>query len=129
MNAHDRFEVLAGALVLNEASPAERAEFALHAAACTVCSGAYADAADAASLLQTAHEAETWRPHLRDAVLERIERRRGWRVRFTFNSLAIAAGLVFVLHVGFVTGLGARAVDFMRAAGGTVVAVVERAQR
>ena len=129
MSAHARYEVLAGALLLNEATPAERAEFGLHAAACASCAASYAGAAAASIALHEAHAAESWRPYLRDAVMERIERHRAWRLRLTVNGLALAAGLVFALHVGVVTGLGARAVDLMRVAGSTVVAVVQHGAR
>ncbi|MEO6991629.1 MAG: zf-HC2 domain-containing protein [Candidatus Baltobacteraceae bacterium] len=119
---HERFEALAGALLLDEASPAERAEFALHAEGCAACARDLEEGAPALAALARARDVETWRPVLLDAAVRRIEGHRRWRSRLTVNALVFAFALAFVLHVGVVTGLGAQTVAFLRAAGAIVVA-------
>jgi hypothetical protein len=70
--AHDRFDALAGAVMLGEATEAERASFAAHAGDCVLCCDVADGAAGVLDAVERARAAETWRPSLDDAVGRRI---------------------------------------------------------
>jgi hypothetical protein len=105
MKTHDRFESLAGAVALGEATDNERAEFAAHAGRCALCRH---DALDAAAsplaALAAAREEEVWRPTLDRAILARIRDRHSARSRITVGALGWAAGLSIAANVFFVSG-------------------------
>jgi hypothetical protein len=107
MSGHDRFEVLAGAVILGEASDVERAQFAAHAASCPRCGPAGADAGVHAAIAR-AREAETWRPAIGDPVARRIRESGSSRFRSTVGALGAAVALSLALNVGFASGLSSR---------------------
>jgi hypothetical protein len=105
---HDRFDALLAAVVLGEASHAERADFADHAVACEACR-AEADAAPTVlNAIVDARDAETWRPAIDRAVLGRIRDSRSSRFRVTIGALGWAVALSIVLNLAFASGLSAR---------------------
>jgi putative zinc finger protein len=115
MRGHDRYEALAGALLLDEATAGERAEFAAHAEGCARCR------ADAVSLgvplrefVEAASEHETWRPSLAGDVRARIAESRQKRVRFAVGTLGYAVAASLVINIAFVTGFAGRAIDALR---------------
>jgi len=115
MRGHDRYEALVGALLLDEATAGERAEFAAHAEGCARCR------ADATSLgvplrdfVEAASEHETWRPSLAGDVRARIAESRQKRVRFAVGTLGYAVAASLVINVAFVTGFAGRAIDALR---------------
>jgi hypothetical protein len=115
MRAHDRFEALAGALLLNEATPGERAEFEAHAQSCARCGS---DAASFGMPLRTwveeAGAHETWRPSVAGDVNRRIADSRQKRWRFTLGTLGYAVAASLAINVAFVTGFAGRAIDALR---------------
>ena len=106
MSAHDRFESLAGAVMLGEASADERAAFDAHAATCALCGGDVENGALVASHVSRANASETWRPS--QPIVERLHARRSVRARFTLGALGWAVALSIVLNVAFVSGIGSR---------------------
>ena len=106
MSAHDRFESLAGAVALGEASPQERAAFDVHASTCEVCRDDAASGAFVVARVADAHRSETWRPS--QPIVERIRSRRSGRARFTLGALGWAVAGSLVLNVALAGGLGAR---------------------
>lgn len=111
---HDRYEALAGALLLGEATASEREAFEAHAAACARCAE---DAAAFFPLRETVERAsagEVWRPSISDEILGRVQAtkvRHHRRILTTFG-YAIAASVV--LNVAFVSGFAGRALDALR---------------
>jgi len=112
---HDRFETLAGALFLKEATLEERAEFERHAQTCERCR------ADAVSLgfpllevVEDAGRSETWQPSVAADVNGRIaeSRQRRWRLGIGTLGYAVAASLA--VNVLFVSGFAGRAIDALR---------------
>jgi hypothetical protein len=106
MRGHARFEALAGAVALGEATAAEAEDFARHAPACISCSADLGGAAPLAALERLRDE-EAWRPAVDAAVLERIRDRRTRRSRFTLNALTYGVVISIVLNVLLVGGVGA----------------------
>jgi hypothetical protein len=102
---HARFEALAGAVMLGEATDAERERFAEHAACCAACR----DDAEAMPAfrrtVERARDAETWRPSVDDAVGRRIRASQRSRFGVTIGALGWAVALSIVLNVAFVSGL------------------------
>jgi len=113
--AHDRFEALAGALLLNEATPGERLEFEAHAQSCARCSD---DAASLGISLRTWVDAavahETWQPSVAGDINRRIAESRQRRWRFTLGTLGYAVAASLAINVAFVTGFAGRAIDALR---------------
>jgi hypothetical protein len=107
MSGHDRFEVLAGAVILGEASDLERAQFAAHAASCPSC-GPAADGAAVRAAIERGREAETWRPALGDPVARRLRESSSSRFRSTVGVLGAAVALSLGLNVVFASGLSSR---------------------
>ncbi|MBV9104199.1 MAG: hypothetical protein JO060_11470 [Candidatus Eremiobacteraeota bacterium] len=70
---HARFEAVAGAIALGEASPSEHAIFSAHAQNCSRCAGLERAGPSVASFVHTALHEETWRPFVREAVIAGIE--------------------------------------------------------
>ncbi len=106
MNAHDRFESLAGAVMLGEATPHERASFDAHAASCDRCRADVSDGALVTARIALASESERWRPA--QPIVERLRSRRSARARVTLGALGWAVALSLVINVAFVSGIGAR---------------------
>jgi hypothetical protein len=112
--SHARFESLEGAILLGEASDAEREEYTEHARTCSLCCGEPATG----ELLQTvaaARDGESWRPSIDRPVLARIREERTQRSRFAVGLLGWAAACSIAINVAFVTGFAgrvARVVDF-----------------
>jgi hypothetical protein len=114
---HDRFEALAGAVLLGEASEAERAAFAAHAPACAQCRSDAAAAPVLIRAIEAAREAETWRPRVDRAVLGRIRDSRSSRFRVTIGALGWAIALSIVLNVALASGLSGRFAGAFRQTG------------
>ncbi len=114
MRAHARFETLAGALLLSEATSDERAEFEAHARGCGQCRDGPSVDLPLRGLMESAGARETWQPSLAGDVYRRIaeSRRRCWRAGLGTLGYAVAASLV--LNVAFVTGFAGRALDALR---------------
>ena len=125
-SAHDRFEALAGAVALGEATPAERAELQLHATGCTSCREDSALAANFATTVDAARSAEAWRPDIGESVFARIRSSRANRFRVTVAALGWVVALSIVLDVTFTTGAGLRLYDALQPAVREDVAAAQR---
>ena len=116
MRGHGRFEAMAGAIVLGEATPAEHAQYAAHAHACPRCG------ADDLGALRThvltavavSRELETWRPQIREAVAVGIDRNRSRTASRTANALGFAVALSLALNAALASGLAERAAGTLR---------------
>jgi len=108
MSPHDRFEVLAGAVILGEANDLERAQFAAHAASCSRCGPAGDDADDVRAAVARARDAETWRPAVGDSVARRVRESGNSRFRSTVGVLGAAVALSLALNAVFASGLSSR---------------------
>lgn len=114
--AHDRYEALAGAILLGEATVAELEAFEGHAERCAQCAADLLGLRPLRETIEKAGATEVWRPSISGDVLERAHAtsaRRRHRVLTTFG-YAIAASLV--LNVAFVSGFAGRALDALRVA-------------
>ncbi len=105
MSAHDRFEILAGAVMLGEATPSERAAFDAHAQTCDRCCADAGDGAYVAAQILRASESERWRPS--QPIVDRLRARRSTRARVTLGALGWSVALSLVLNLVFVSGIGA----------------------
>ncbi len=114
---HDRFEALAGAVMLGEASDAERAAFAAHVPACAECRADAAAAPVLVRAIEAARDAETWRPRVDRAVLGRIRDSRSSRFRVTIGALGWAIALSIVLNVALASGLSGHFLGAFRETG------------
>jgi len=124
---HDRYEALAGAMLLGEASAADRAEFAVHAESCAVCrEDAVASAMPIRELVESAAESETWRPSMTGDVVARIRERHTKRTRFAITTIGYAVAASIALNVAFVSGFGGRALDALRVAPGITYSPTQR---
>jgi hypothetical protein len=113
--SHDRYEALAGAILLDEATPADRAELALHAESCAVCrEDPAAFETPLRELVEKAAASESWRPSIEDSVIARIQERSSKRNRFAITTIGYAIGASIALNVVFVSGFGGRALDALR---------------
>lgn len=101
---HARYEALAGALLLGEATDSERAEYAAHAAQCAACPGLLECDTTVTAHLARARDAETWRPALAEGLLARIRERHARRWRFAVGAVSYGAAFVVVLNVAVVSG-------------------------
>jgi anti-sigma factor RsiW len=106
MSAHDRYEMLAGAVMLGEATPEERAAFDAHARTCAACASDVAGGTFVRERIAQAHRSETWRPS--QPIVERLRARRSVRTRFTLGALGWAVGISLALNVALAGGLGVR---------------------
>jgi uncharacterized membrane protein len=106
-SGHGRFESLCGAIALGEATPAERDEFARHAADCGLCSSELVDSGLVAAIASH-REAETWRPSVDRRIFARIHDAQSKRSRFTVGLLAWAAGASILINIFFVTGFAGK---------------------
>ena len=111
---HDRFDSLAGALALGEATAAERAELVAHATDCAVCRDDLALAPPIVTALADARDSETWRPSVGDGILRRVRDARMYRATLIVRALAWTAALSLVLNVAVASGIVPRLVDALR---------------
>ena len=104
---HAAYESLAGAIVLGEATEAERAAYLAHAATCPRCE---VDLDATRTLVCAAFTAsqhgETWRASVRDEVFARIDRRSATWSSWITNGLAVAVALTLALNVALLLGAG-----------------------
>ncbi|MBD5604249.1 MAG: zf-HC2 domain-containing protein, partial [Candidatus Eremiobacteraeota bacterium] len=105
---HGRFEALAGAVVLGEATAAERAAFDVHASTCATCAEDLARAPLARAAIERAGAAETWRPSIGSLVLGRIRDGRRSRFRTTIGALGWAVAVSIVFNVALASGIASR---------------------
>jgi hypothetical protein len=105
---HDAFEVLAGAVMLGEATEAERARFDTHAATCDACRADVACAPVLVRAVTRARARETWRPSIANLVLDRIAGTRKSRFRFTVGALGWAVAISIVFNLALASGLSMR---------------------
>jgi hypothetical protein len=120
--SHGRYESLAGAIVLGEATQTEREEFAHHAQGCALCSGLPAES-EVLRAVEAAREVETWRPSVDRALLGRIHDAQKRRSRFTVGALGWAAAISIAVNVAFVTGFAGRLDGALRGAPETTAEV------
>ncbi len=105
---HDAFEVLAGAVMLGEATEAERARFEAHAATCETCRADVACAPVLARAVTRARAQETWRPSIGNLVLDRVRGSRKSRFRLTVGTLGWAVAISIVFNLALASGLSMR---------------------
>lgn len=105
MRGHDRFEALAGAVMLGEADASERAEFDAHASACDACRADAGYGLATTSSIARACDAETWRPSIAEPVRERMASGRTKRHRRTLGAFGWAIALSLVANVAFASGV------------------------
>ncbi len=105
---HDAFEALAGAVMLGEATEAERARFDAHAATCEECRSDVACAPVLVRAVTQARRTETWRPSIANLVLDRIRGTRKSRFRFTVGVLGWAVAISIVFNLALASGLSMR---------------------
>lgn len=96
---HDRIEVLAGAIILGEATDEERIEYRQHIADCPACLIAYGGEHELRRLhdvVTDAKETEVWEPDVRDAVLAHAQSRkkRVWRYGLGFFTACLLVALI-----------------------------------
>ena len=110
MKHHVRFETLAGAIALGEATEEEQAEWAAHAAVCVRCRDHGAGELIAVrNRIVAEREAETWRPSLRSGLMTRIRDERLRRSRVTLRVLCWSVAVSIALDAGFVSGVSSYA--------------------
>jgi hypothetical protein len=105
---HVAFEALAGAVMLGEATAAERARFDAHAATCDECRADVACAPVFARAVTQARHTETWRPSIASLVLDRIRGSQKSRVRLTVGTLGWAVAISIVFNLALASGLSMR---------------------
>ncbi|MBV9278290.1 MAG: TonB family protein [Candidatus Eremiobacteraeota bacterium] len=103
---HDRTEVLAGAIILGEATDEERLEYRRHIAQCQACLIAYGGEHELSRLndvVGEARESEVWEPDVRSPVLARTSP----RARIARYGIGLLAACLLVSLIGhFVVGSG-----------------------
>lgn len=110
-DAHVRFEIVAGAIALGEATPAEHAAFAEHYAACARCRatvGSDADLLAVRNIVVNAREGETWTPDLSAPVRVRMYADRHRKVKLAFGGFGVAVAASLALHFAIGSGFFAR---------------------
>ncbi len=104
---HDRTEVLAGAIILGEATDEERIEYRQHIAHCQACLITYGGEHELGRLhgvISEAKDGEVWEPDISSPVLARANSR---TKRFARYGLGILAACLLVSLIGhFVVGSG-----------------------
>jgi nitrate reductase NapE component len=111
---HERFEALAAAHALGEATPAEREEFAAHARLCPRCAEDAEGGAGIVALLGAALSEERWQPQVDGALQARLAAQHTRRSERTFTALGFGVVASIVLNVAFVGGFAGRALDALR---------------
>lgn len=103
---HSRFDALAGALALGEATAEERELFEAHALECATCREQGAEELSGIrEFIVAAQEEETWRPSLGAALMARIRDERLRRSRLTLHALGWSVALSLALDAAFVSGI------------------------
>ena len=100
LSVHDRFEKIAGAIALGEATDDERREYREHIAACSSCLqalGGEREIERVVSTVSSARESEVWEPDIRNVVASRMQRR-SRSLRFGFGVTGVALALSLGLH-------------------------------
>jgi len=108
LTGHDRFEALAGAIALGEATPAEREVFDAHAVSCAPCRADAAAAGSLARVFEDERAAELWRPSIGAAVERRIRETRRSRLRLSIAALGWCFALSLAVDVAFAGGFAGR---------------------
>jgi hypothetical protein len=111
---HQRYEALAAAHALGEATEAERAEFASHALSCQACAEDAKAGAALVARLAGARDEERWQPQVDGALEARLAIRRAKRSNQTFTVLGYAVAASLVINIAFVGGFAGRALDALR---------------
>jgi predicted anti-sigma-YlaC factor YlaD len=124
MHDHDRFEALAGALALGEATPQERVVFKNHASECRTCRDDAIGITRVSEIMAAAREHESWRPSIGGALMTRIRDERLRRSRLTLRALGWSVALSIALDAAFVSGVTSYAGRVLRDTGGTMANVV-----
>jgi len=119
---HARYEALAGALALGEASETESVEYAAHALICPECAADRASFPALATRLAESRDAEQWRPSVSDALARRMQERRERGMRRALGAFGYVIALSAALNFVFVGGFAGRAFDAVRAARESVAA-------
>jgi len=104
---HDRSEVLAGAIILGEATDKERLEYRQHIATCPACLIAYGGEHELRRLQDVVTEArrsERWEPDVRAPVLARVSNRTKRIARYGLGFLGACLLVSLIGH--FVVGSG-----------------------
>ncbi|GAC1388680.1 MAG: hypothetical protein NVSMB31_03110 [Vulcanimicrobiaceae bacterium] len=104
-NAHNRAEVLAGAIALGEATDEERVEYRRHLAACAACLqslGGEHELERLHSVVQQAHESEMWEPDVRGPLLDRVNTAPRRIAKYGLGILGVCLVLSLIGH--FVVG-------------------------
>ncbi len=130
---HTRWESLAGAIALGEATESEREQFELHTADCTRCCEHRLDElAVVRDHIVAMREKETWRPSLGTALMNRIRAERLRRSRLTLRVLSWSVALSLALDAAFVSGVtsyAGRVVDATGTSMSNIAASYRTAQR
>ncbi|MDP9111033.1 MAG: hypothetical protein M3M96_05330, partial [Candidatus Eremiobacteraeota bacterium] len=103
---HERAEVLAGAIALDEATEAERIEYRGHIASCGDCLqrfGGEHELARTAKVIDEARAAEIWEPDLRSTIARTITTRKHW-ARFGLSALGVCFAVVFFIRILVASG-------------------------
>jgi len=102
---HDRIEVLAGAIILGEATDEQRIEYRQHIADCPACLIAYGGEHELGRLhdvITQARDSEVWEPDVRSPVLARAATRTQRIARYGLGFLAVCLLVSLIGH--FVVG-------------------------
>ncbi|MDQ2908209.1 MAG: zf-HC2 domain-containing protein [Candidatus Eremiobacteraeota bacterium] len=103
---HGRFDALAGALALGEATAAEREQFETHALMCPTCrEHGVEELVGVREFITAAREEETWRPSLGSPLMARIRDGRLRRSRLALRALGWSVALSLVLDAAFISGI------------------------
>jgi len=105
---HDRFEALAGAIALGEATPAEQEVFDAHAVSCAACRADAAAAGSLARVFENGRASELWRPSVGAAVEQRIRETRRSRLRLSIGALGWCVALSLAVDLAFAGGFAGR---------------------
>ncbi|MBC5799668.1 MAG: hypothetical protein GIX03_02580 [Candidatus Eremiobacteraeota bacterium] len=124
MHDHDRFEALAGAVALGEATPQERTIFDRHARACAACHDDAVGITRVTGIMAAARDDESWRPAIGGVLMNRIRDERLRRSRLTLRALGWSVAFSIALDAAFVSGVTSYAGRVLHDTGGTMANVV-----
>jgi hypothetical protein len=112
--AHDRYEALAGAMVLGEATFAEREAFEAHAAQCAQCAEDLSSFVPLRDAVAAASTGEVWRPSVSDQVYRSVQATKVLQRRRIVSTFAYAIAASVALNIAFISGFAGRALDTLR---------------